>query len=420
MLVVRSGNFPSTTQEFLDNYLLYRHPTRSSRTSEGFAESVSSIVESSETSVDSTTLPVTSLSKFSRRILYDLNVDFGCHVWNPTDDQLYECLSSAVPDGLDSKLDYLVSILEKLRDMTTFSLTQAHEKKMTEDQFQPLVKRLMTEVLRVLGTSGLAVEPCQQNFHHKLSMKITVSDGTKKLLRGESDLARVGVEDDVRYFELKPVGGTLSHSSAWQAKSQALGQTVCSSTAKSGVAIGGLLDLITVCMIVTSPVKEDSRNVVSWISARLTNSRSWILRVAVLLVVPTDSITDILPPLTEKSCLQVHSDDAGGEEEAGVGDLNLNACTHRSDRRGATSANSSGSPSGAFLSKQAEDAAACRWIAREDLRDQYKEKVRTMLVADARLDGFSYLCKENLEEMNERATTVRPHGDRGCTFWDLF
>jgi hypothetical protein len=347
-----------------------------------------------------------------------LNVDFGCHVWNPTDDELYRCLSSTVPDGLDSKLDDLVSILEVLRDMTTFSLTQAHKKKMTEDQFQPLVKRLMTEIMRVLGTSHMAIEACQGKTHHKLSMEITVSDGTRKLLRGESDLARVGAED-VRYFELKPVGGTLSHSNAWQVKSQALGQTVCSSTAKSGVAIGGLLDLITVCMIVTSPVDEVSRNVVSRISTRLTNSRSWVLRMAVLLVVPTDSITDILPPLTEKSCLQVHSDDAGGEEEAGVSDLNLNACTHRSDRRGATSANSSGSPSGAFLSKQAEDAAACRWIAREDLRDQYKEKVRTMLVADARLDGFSYLCKENLEEMNERATTVRPHGDRGCTFWDL-
>jgi hypothetical protein len=353
-------------------------------------------------------------------MLHSDETDFVVGIMELTDESLYKLLSSVV-SNFEQEFSGLVGILEELRNMMVFFLTEK-DKKMKEAQFQPIVKHLMTYILNVLDPQSTNfVVACQQKMQHTLSKKITVNDtaetkkATNAILRGESDLALVGI-NKVRYVELKPVGGALFRSNAWQAKDQALAQTVCSATAngKSVVAIGGLLDLITAYMIVTSPVEEVTRNVVSQISKRVTESRSWMLLVVLLLVVPTDSIKTLIPLFSNELILPVSSDDAAVEKVGGL-DLTTPACTP--NHRGATISSSSGPPiSGASLSQQTEDAATCRWIAREALRDRNEEKVRTILEADARSDGFSYLCKENLEKINECATTVHPHGDRGRTF----
>jgi hypothetical protein len=417
MQLVRPGQFPITPDEFLEGYA----QSNSLRTSVGFTSvSVTSASDnvSANTDVDGSMIRALGMSKFSQSMLHSDETDFVVGIMELTDESLYDILSSVVSD-FEEKFSGLVGILEELRNMMFFFLTKK-DKKMKEAQFQPIVKHLMTYILNVLDPhSTNSVVACQRNARLALSKKITVNDtaetkkATSAILRGESDLALVG-RDKVRYFELKPVGGALFRSNAWQAKDQALAQTVCSSTAndKSVVAIGGLLDLFTVYMIVTSPVEEVTRNVVSQISKRVTDSRSWMLLMGLLLVVPTDSITKLIPLFSDDLILPVLSDDAVVEKVA-VGGLDLTTPARTTNHRGSSISSSSGPP---ISSQQTEDAATCRWIAREALRDRNEEKVRTILEADARSDGFSYLCKENLEKINQCATTVRPHGDRGRTF----
>jgi hypothetical protein len=368
-------------------------------------------------------VPVVSLSKFTRGML-SVTSDFCCHLWEPTDLELYKCLSSVVTAGLNDKLFELVDILKELRTMSSFFV---REKEMMDEctQFQPLVKRLLIKIVEVLipGQNDIKVEACQGQVQSKLSKQVTIKGiikGTMAMLRGESDLVRV-VGEERRYFELKPDGGALYQSNARQAKDQALGQTVCSSTAiknESVVAIGSLMDLFTVSMIVTVPM--EGGGVVSQISKRTTSPYSWVLRVALLLVASTDSITELLPKPSDETIVPMFSDDESVVEEVDVGGLNLHTPARTPNLRGATSSSSSGPPmSGASLSQQTEDDAVCRWIAREALRDRHEKKVRAMLEADATSEGFSFLCKENLDKINERATTVRPHGDL-CRAFGVF
>jgi len=99
-------------------------------------------------------------------------------------------------------------------------------------EFQPLVKRLLVEMVNVLlpNSTGISINPCQRNADLLLSKLINVKGTTKKsehlaVLRGESDLARNCLGELPRYIELKVVGGALYRQSAWKEKDQALGQT---------------------------------------------------------------------------------------------------------------------------------------------------------------------------------------------------
>jgi hypothetical protein len=419
--MVESGNFPETSSTFINNYL----PARPKRTSLAYAESVapSSVPDeySATTTIDDQKLPVVNLPLFSRGILQDKS-DFVVHIWDPTDERLTACLrevKGVVAENLEKNLDDLVTILNKLRDMTSFFLEAndvalpAYMDEVTE--FQPLVKQLLTQMVKALmPTSSAIIVPCQRNAVYKLSKVITVvatrgsAENSNAVLKGDSDLARVCDGEHPRYFELKIVGGALYHSDAWKAKDQALGQTVCSSAAnkkEKGVAIGALMDLFTVSVIVTVPV-EGGTKVVSQMSKRITNARSWVLRVALLLVAPTGSILQLLPPRSDDSIIEVHSEDAVGEDAGvgvGVGGLNL-ASTGTSDGCGATG--SAPNPPASIEGHTEVNADDCNWLAREALRDRHEEKVRLMLEADAMLDGFGFLNKENLNNAGRTATTV--------------
>ena len=435
MDAVTAGNFPVTPKLFLTNYLTIPS-TANARTSQAHADSIapSSVFggDSEMASVDGENFPVVKLSDFSRFMLQD-TTDFCCHLWEPNDALLLRCLRAVVTDTLDKKLDALVTILNKLRDMTSYFLMQKDDvvlpRRMDEvTEFQPLVKRLLVEMVNVLlpNSTGISINPCQRNADLLLSKLINVKGTTKKsehlaVLRGESDLARNCLGELPRYIELKVVGGALYRQSAWKEKDQALGQTVCSSTANKErvVAIGALMDLFTVSVIVTVPV-EGGTNVASQMSKRITDARSWVLRVALLLVAPTDSILQLIPPSSDDSIIKVHSEDAV-DAGVGVGGLNL-ASTSTSDGCGATGSSSSSAPqpsvSGKHIEEDTEvDADDCNWLAREALRDRHEEKVRQMLEADALLDGFCFLSEENLDNTG-RTATIRPRGDPCRAFGD--
>ena len=116
----------------------------------------------------------------------------------------------------------------------------------------------------------------------------------------------------------------------------------------------------------------------------------------------------------------MHSEDAV-DAGVGVGGLNL-ASTGTSDGCGATGSSSSSAPqpsvSGKHIEEDTEvDADDCNWLAREALRDRHEEKVRHMLEADALLDGFCFLSKENLDNIG-RTATIRPRGDPCRAFGD--
>ena len=428
MFLVGKGKFPKTSSTFIEEYL----PVRRNRTTMDYASSIalSSIPDDDSvmTTVGDVKLPVVSLSQFSRSILQDTS-DFVVHCWEPTDERLAECLQGVVTENFEAKIDVLVDILKKLRDMASFYLEAgdaALPKYMDEvTEFQPLVKQLLIHMVQVLMPTSatiISISPCQRSAVLRKVITVVATGGSAEaMLKGESDLVRKSDGEHPRYVELKIVGGALYHSSAWKAKDQALGQTVCSSTANKTriVAIGALMDLFTVSVIVTAPV-EGGTNVVSHMSKRITDARSWVLRVALLLVAPTDSILQLIPPSSDDRIIKVHSDDAV-DEDAGVGGLNL-ASTGTSDVCVATGSSSSSAPqpsvSGKHIEEDTEvDADDCNWLAREALRDRHEEKVRQMLEADALLDGFCFLSKENLDNIG-RTATIRPRGAPCRAFGD--
>ena len=419
MFIVDKGSFPETSEFFIETYLIAHRD----RTSLDYAASIiapSTIPEDDTvtTTVEDKKLPVVNLSMFSRSILKDTS-DFLVHCWEPTDDLLTDCLKKVVTDDLEGKLADLVGILKKLRNMASFFLKGdgvALPKRMDEiSVFQPLVKQLLVHMVTVLmpNSKNISVQPCQGGAH-KLKKEITVvatgsTENSQAALKGESDLARVCEGENPRYFELKTVGGALYHSDAWKAKDQALGQTVCLSTAKKEnvVAFGALMDLFTVSVIVTAPVKG-SPNVVSQMSKRITDARSWVLRVALLLVAPAVSISDLLPACSDDSIIEVHSEDQDAGVGVGVGELNL-ASKDTAAGCGVTDLSSSSSSSApnppAPIEEDTESANDCKWLAREALRARHEEKVRMMLEADALSDGFGFLSKENLDNHGRNATT---------------
>ena len=419
MSMVEKGEFPETSSSFVNAYL---QVPPSSRTSLDYSSSIapSSVPDNDSvmTTVNDVALPVVNLSKFNRNILHDTS-DFVVHLWEPADENLAQCLSEAITVNFEDKIDNLVEILQKLRDMASFYLLKlggaTFPRYMDEvTQFQPLVKLFLIHMVEVLMSpdSTISINACQRS-RTALNKVITVTSGTQAMLKGQSDLVREFVEECPRYVELKIVGGALYRSSAWQAKDQALGQTVCSSTANGDrvLAIGALMDLFTVSVIVTVPI-EDSTNVMSHMSKRITDARSWVLRVALLLVAPTDGISQLLPPFSNGSVIEVHNDAVG---DADVGGLNLGS----TDISGVTgSSSSSSAPLPPVSEKNTEvDADDRNWLAREALRARHEEKVRQMLEADALLDGFRYLSKENLDNAG-RTAIMRPRGDPCRAFGD--
>jgi hypothetical protein len=406
MSMVEKGGFPETSSSFVDAYL--QVPQNSDTSMDNFSSIAPSSVPDNDgvmTTVNGVALPVVNLSQFNCNILHDDTSDFVVHLWQPADEDLAQCLSEAVAENFEDKINNLVEILQKLRDMASFYLLkrggETFPRYMDEvTQFQPLVKLFLIHMVKVLmPNSAISIKACQRSAT-ALNKVITGSSGSQAMLKGQSDLVRESEGEHPRCVELKIVGGALYHSSAWQAKDQALGQTVCSSTANEDRvhAIGAPMDLFTVSVIVTVP-QEDSTNVISQMSKRITDARSWVLQVALLLVAPTDSIVKLLSPFTNESVIEVHSEDAVCDVD--VGGLNLVS----TDTSGVTGSSSS------------SDDDDRNWLAREALRDRHEEKVRQMLEADALLDGFRYLSKENLENAG-RTATMSPRGDPCCAFGD--
>ncbi len=301
--------------------------------------------------------------------------------------------------------------LDKVRQMLYYILQQRKVREVSE--LQGIAALFLEDFTRYFHSNALTLAGQIISLEGELMVGIA-TEMSKKKIKGFTDLVLCesndcGLADALCIFELKAPQKAMYHSGAYDAKDQLLFEMeMVGQMHTNGMLLGGLLDMFSIAVAVRL---VDEGGKIFYMSNRVTNSRSFLLRLLLLLCKDKDEVWTALQVFsTIEIPLPIEEDGGGG---AGAGES-------QKDREKEEKADVGETSSRSLRSSDIKGCVRAGGVSREVVeeipnpifKEEYDEEVSRMLSWDAKRKGLTLLTASALnraskEQQSEPGETLK-------------